>query len=325
VDGAPLATHLPGQFLTIKLPTGIVRNWSISDWVEPSDPEYYRLSIKKQQNGSLWMHENCTVGTILQARSPAGTFVIDWEPKFPGRQIYISAGIGVTPILSMVKAHMKHYAMSMAPAIWIHVSRNGALPSIISRFVDKERLVQRVRFFTIPRPEDQLNVDYEYTGRPGLEDLRQLISGTYFVNPLKITPIEIPGLMSTFYICGPTAFETEMKNLLRELGVNEGMIRSESFSGTALIKPAIKRGKVRFTKSKKTVEWDDGGSKMDCRSILEIAEAAGLTPSYGCRVGSCGGCKVRISSGSVSGGLQPDGNVHICVAAPSSEFVEVQV
>jgi hypothetical protein len=270
------------------------------------------------------MHENCTVDTILQVRSPAGTFVIDWEPKFPGRQVYISAGIGATPILSMVKAHVKHYAMSMAPAIWIHVSRNGALPNIISRFVDKERIVQRARFFTIPNPEDRLGVDYECTGRPGLEDVRRLIGGTYFVNPLKITPIEVPGLMSTFYICGPTAFENEMKNLLRELGVNEGMIRSESFSGAALVKPTIKRGKIRFAKSEKTVEWDSE-SRMDCRTILEIAEAAGLAPPYGCRVGSCGGCKASVTSGSVAGGLQPDGDVHICSATPSSEFVEVQV
>lgn len=325
LDPMPLATYLPGQFLSIRLPTGLVRNWSISDWVDHASPEYYRISIKKATNGSRWMHEQCTLDTAFEIRSPAGGFHLDWTPIFASRQVYISAGIGVTPIMAMLKAHVSHYAMSLAPALWIHVCPNGSsITRLLLELVGHEKMVQQIRFFTKPRSQDVLGKDYHFRGRPSLEMLEGLISGAYTINPLNITPIELPGPLSTFYICGPHAFETEMKSLLVKLGVGETSVKSEIFSQTVSMSSVLRKGEIRFAKSKKAVRWDrgkTGGSP----SVLEIAEEAGLTPEYGCRVGSCGSCRVTISKGSVAGGMQPDGSVYICCARPSSKLIEIQL
>lgn len=85
VDGKELATYLPRQFLTVRSPSGEVRNWSLSDWKGQDTLSYYRISVKKGKKASLWMHEQCTVGMILSIRSLAGTFTLDWTPMFPGR------------------------------------------------------------------------------------------------------------------------------------------------------------------------------------------------------------------------------------------------
>ncbi|TGJ76297.1 hypothetical protein E0Z10_g10894 [Xylaria hypoxylon] len=122
VDGRPLANYLPGQFLTVRLPDGTTRNWTISDW-EGDEPSYYRLSIRKAGVASKWMHDVCNLNTILSVRSPAGRFSLDRNSIL--RQVYISAGIGITPILAMMKAHDIHSNLRATPAVWIHVVRDG--------------------------------------------------------------------------------------------------------------------------------------------------------------------------------------------------------
>jgi len=323
IDGKPLATYLPGQFLTLRLPTGLVRNWSISDWSTQDCPAYYRISIKKSSNGSRWMHENCTLETDLEVRSPAGSFHLDWTPMFPDRQVYISAGIGVTPILAMLKAHFSHPAMRKAPALWIHVCRDEeAYTSLLDEVPRREGLEKRL-FFTKPRLEDVLGEKYHFAGRPTLEVMRDFIGPSYFVDPLDIMPVEVPGVYSTFYICGPKLFEEDMKTNLKELGVSEGSMHSETFSSGSTPPTALRKGAITFSKSKKSVKWDSEGT--ECMSILEIAEQAGLEPEYGCRMGSCGSCRVNLLKGSVAGGMQPDGSVRICCAKPASENVELEL
>ncbi|RYJ06146.1 MAG: 2Fe-2S iron-sulfur cluster binding domain-containing protein, partial [Actinomycetales bacterium] len=57
-------------------------------------------------------------------------------------------------------------------------------------------------------------------------------------------------------------------------------------------------------------------------SILEQAEAAGLKPEYGCRMGICFSCTSRKTEGTVRNILTgetsslPDEDIRICVSAP---------
>lgn len=113
----PLACYRPGQFLSIKLPSGQVRSWTISDFPSRDIPSYYRISVKKAVGASAWMHEHGTVGTELSARSPAGRFVLDWSPPLALRQVYVSAGIGITPVVAMLKAHACHPKFAHSPAV----------------------------------------------------------------------------------------------------------------------------------------------------------------------------------------------------------------
>jgi ferredoxin len=60
----------------------------------------------------------------------------------------------------------------------------------------------------------------------------------------------------------------------------------------------------------------------DGSSLLEQAEAAGLTPEFGCRMGICFSCVSRKTEGTVRNILTgetsslPDEDVRICVSAP---------
>ncbi|KAK5058802.1 hypothetical protein LTR84_011066 [Exophiala bonariae] len=436
VDKEPLGTYLPGQFLTVRLPNGLLRNWSISDWPDHDDPKYYRLTIKNIGETSNWMHTRCTSETKLFIRAPAGRFTLDWSPVFPLRQVYISAGIGVTPIVAMLKAHLKHYTMQRAPAVWIHVARDESgfpqefLAEVLRAYDNELRKKKILEIHVVYTKAADPSVGQAHDGptsrqsrspiedsnvmtrleevevnsglvsssdsssevelkkspilsstasslgdrspnigssslsdvlsfdednatnniysqgtaleekllkvthgrRVGRDFLSNLLSSTYYFNPLQITPIEVPGpSTTTVYICGPSSFEEDMKSYLRDVGIPESLLRSESFSSTDSLEAAatsISKSSVTFRKSTLTADWlapKTEGLIARSLTLLEFAESLGLEPNFGCRAGQCGSCSVKLLSGRVHGGLQPDGSVLMCQSRPASELLELEL
>lgn len=84
----------------------------------------------------------------------------------------------------------------------------------------------------------------------------------------------------------------------------------------------IEEAHVTFTKSKITEIWL---AKEDL-SILQLAEKAGLKPSFGCRSAICGTCEVKILKGQVYG---PEGDypqdIFICHSYPASKEIEIEL
>lgn len=117
------------------------------------------------------------------------------------------------------------------------------------------------------------------------------------------------------YVCGPPGLVEAVRELCPEA-------RSESFVPPAFsCRPELRGpaessgGRVTFTDSAVHV-IDDG------RSLLEQAEATGLTPQSGCLMGICHSCTRRktrgavrnLTTGAVSEADAED--VQICVSAP---------
>lgn len=131
-----------------------------------------------------------------------------------------------------------------------------------------------------------------------------------------------------FYICGPADFETMVRDALVAAGVDPLTINSESFRpgrprSTA---PSIGQATVRFSRSNIEAIWSAG----DDLSLLELAEAAGLSPDYGCRMGLCGTCCVPLKSGEVIYAPMPqipppDGHVLLCCARPRTAQVAIEL
>lgn len=309
-DGKPLADYVPGQFLTIKLPSGQIRCWSISSWspsTTTSVPPSYRITVKKGTSASLYLHTEVRAGDTILARPPSGAFVPDWAKAFPPRQIYISAGIGITPILSMLQAHLAHPTLSKTPAILIHVSQNSRREvQLLDSEIATSSLLRTTKFYTAPIPDvDIKSRDFDYEGRPTLEVLSAILGEPYYIDPLGVTPIELPGNTSSAYICGPQSFVESMRTYLQHCNIPPASIRYETFTygssisslgdGTSSMEglDLPKKATVRFRG--KEAGWDaDGGL-----SLLELMEQEGQgdNPESACRVGDCGTCEVRILRG----------------------------
>jgi stearoyl-CoA 9-desaturase NADPH oxidoreductase len=111
------------------------------------------------------------------------------------------------------------------------------------------------------------------------------------------------------FVCGPPA-------LVEAVRAHCADAKSESFVPPVFEVPAEASGG--------TVSFADSGVAVtdDGRSLLEQAEAAGLTPQSGCRMGICHTCTRRKTSGAVKNLItgavsMADGeDVQICVTAP---------
>src|SRR5205085_8950106 len=95
----------PGQFLTVRLQPDpdappLLRSYSLSG---PPDGDGYRISVKREAHGaaSSYLHTRLGVGDTVEVGAPRGAFVL--KPG-DGPVVLLSAGVGATPVLSMLHA-----------------------------------------------------------------------------------------------------------------------------------------------------------------------------------------------------------------------------
>ncbi len=329
-DGGPIAGYRAGQFLTVRLPSAAghtVRTWSISDYDQTSD--VYRITIRREPSGiaSCFMHDQAKPGTLLDLRPPTGRFVLDRSGFM--RTVLISAGIGVTPLLAMLKAHAERGAEA-TPLAWWQCVRSGAdhafAAEIEAALADLPQVERRI-FYSQPREEDAIARDYDVAGRIDRESLRRLVTEDYTLSPFG-RQIQFSGDNSEFYICGPTAFETAVREQLLAYGVRTEQIRHESFgpAGARTAAPTPERAEVRFRRSGLSATW----RKDDDLTLLELAEQAGIAAESGCRSGTCGTCAAGILAGEtgalLDGAIDPGpGRTLLCCTQPISDMVEIDL
>ena len=119
------------------------------------------------------------------------------------------------------------------------------------------------------------------------------------------------------YLCGPAGFMDAVTDAYEAAGALE-RLHVERFTLAPATAATTAGGSLRFATAGRTVESDG-------RSILEQAEAAGLAPASGCRMGICATCTRTLESGCVTdlrtGTVtdRPGTPVRICVSAPAGD------
>ena len=314
-DDAGLAPFRAGQHLSIRLKTEgkpIVRSYTLS--AAPSDAAY-RISVKRDGTVSSLLH-GLGPGDVIETRAPAGSFVIDPTERRPA--VLLAAGVGITPMIAMLR-HILYDGLRnrrIRPT-WLFQSARSlderAFNQEIASLVDAGQ--GKIRLTRVFSQTDgaRKGEDYDTAGR-----------------------IDIPLLQSTlpfddydFYLCGPRAFMQSLYDGLRALNVADARIHAETFGLSSLTRnldaglptvskpPANTSVRVIFTDSGKEARWQPGEG-----TLLELAEARGLSPEYGCRNGSCGSCSTRVLEGEVAYPQQPSfevgqGEALICCAVPA--------
>ncbi len=125
-DGAPLPIFEAGQYLPIELEVpgmegAVSRTYSLSG---PPSTVQYRISVKRESMGiaSRHLHDRLEVGAITDSRRPAGEDLM--LPCVQCPVALVSAGVGITPMLSLL--HALADERSERPVWFIHAARDGA-------------------------------------------------------------------------------------------------------------------------------------------------------------------------------------------------------
>jgi ferredoxin-NADP reductase len=99
--GRELPRWTPGAHVDVHLPTGTIRQYSLSG--DPGDRWTWRIAVLLEdegRGGSRYLHQQVTAGTELLAGPPRNNFpLIDAD-----RYVFIGGGIGITPLLPMIQA-----------------------------------------------------------------------------------------------------------------------------------------------------------------------------------------------------------------------------
>ena len=148
------------------------------------------------------------------ARRPAGEFVLD---KSDRPAVLVSAGVGITPMVSML--HALASGTSVRPTWFIHGARDG----------DHHPLSDEVRDLVAARDHVRSHVAYS---RPTADDVDV---GGYDSNGRLDGSLILALVGDTnadFYLCGPTSFMAQVRADLLAEGVDEQRIHTETFGPT---------------------------------------------------------------------------------------------
>ncbi|TGN40399.1 ferredoxin reductase [Marinobacter confluentis] len=255
------------------------------------------LTIKRIKDGLVtgWMHDCLTPGETLSVSEAFGDFGI---PEAAEPSLYIVGGSGITPVLSHLETMAA--AGSHAPVTLLYYVRT------------RNDVIASKRLAVLAEQWPALTLSIFTTNEPGKA---QRLSDQHLH--------QVPGISARrCYLCGPEGLMDLASDLLDRRDVPESRIHCTRFSAPPM-KDAVELdadslgGQVQFAKSGKQTD-----SRGDA-SLLDIAEASGLSPKHGCRMGICHQCSCTKTSGTVINRLtgKTSGNgeetIQLCVSVPA--------
>ncbi len=247
-----------GAHISISSPNGLVRSYSLCN--DPAERDRYVITVKREENGkggSKDLTDNVHAGDVVQVSHPRNLFpLVDNAKKF----IFIGGGIGITPIMSMMRhlnasgeASYKTYYLSRAPA-------------------------------TTPFLEDLK--DPEFSGKVVIHHDQGDPNQAYDLWNV----LETPGAQTHVYCCGPLPLMDAVRDMSGHWP--DSAVHFEAFSNPdaaprADDTPFI----VKLASSGQTVEVPAGVS------ILEALRSGGLRVPASCESGTCGTCRTGLIAG----------------------------
>ena len=328
-----LFNYKPGQFVNLAIDIDgkpVIRSYSISS--SPTRPYHLSLTIKRVPSPvgqtdlpaglvSNWLHDHLKVGDRVQLiGGPVGHFTC--LPNLPSKLLLISAGSGITPMMSM--SRWVQDTLANCDIVFLHCARTP------------EDLIFRTELETIAAQLPNFHLAVTLTQQP----LGQSWMGLTGRISSSLLQMVAPDLLDrAVYVCGPEGFMESTKLLLETMkfpmqnyqqesfgrskkpktpaqppaaptwhtepertivrngnGNHAGMLMSTKSASTQLASapPATATAPVvHFMNAERQIPVDDSAS------ILELAEQEGIQIRHACRVGACGACKVRVHKGQV--------------------------
>ena len=256
LSGADLPPFTAGAHIDLNLPNGMVRSYSL---VNPQT-ERHRYVVAAQKDratrgGSRCLHERVGVGDTIRISAPRNNFPVAEEA---GHSVLIAGGIGITPILCMVRR------LATLGRSWeLHYC---------ARTRESAAFLEPLAALQSAQGKLHLNFDGEPGGR--MLDLTAVVGAA--------------GEDAHLYCCGPlpmlAAFEAATA------GVAPARVHVEYF--TAKEAPVTAGGfTVALKKTGRELFVPEG------KTILEAILDAGIDAPYSCMEGVCGTCETRVLEG----------------------------
>lgn len=254
--GQLLPAFTAGAHIRVRTPAGTVRKYSLCN--DPQERDRYVIAVKRDaagRGGSVSMVDDAREGDELAVSEPENAFQMSRGAR---RYLFIAGGIGITPILAMIRS------LQGTDAKWqlIYLTRSAETTPFVQE-LEELGTASQVRIH-----HDQ--------GDP--------------VRTLDLWPwLEKPQPDQHVYCCGPRPLMEAVRDMSGHW--NAGKVHFESFTDGSVARKDDHAFTVHLARSGKTLQVAVG------QSILEAARRAGVQVAASCESGTCGTCRTPLIAG----------------------------
>ena len=246
-----------GSHIDLHLPNGMMRSYSLLNSTD--DSGRYVIGVLKDRasrGGSRCVHDQLRVGMPLLISPPRNNFKLHEDAD---HSVLIAGGIGITPILCMLR-RLKKLGRS-AELLYFARSRSSAA------------FVQEIEAIGVPVT---WHFDAEKGGPP---DLHALLAA------------RAPGPRTHYYACGPTVMLDAFESTCAKLGYTHAHIERFSALEVAPSSEARASYTAELRRSGRTFTITPD------KSLLATLLDAGIEVENSCQEGVCGACETRVLAG----------------------------
>jgi ferredoxin-NADP reductase/predicted pyridoxine 5'-phosphate oxidase superfamily flavin-nucleotide-binding protein len=268
-DGGILPAFEPGSHLPVEIELSTkntaLRHYSITS--SSHDNRFYEIAVQQEKHGSggsNYMHEQLSLGQIINAKSPVNAFSL----SSPGKHhILIAGGIGITPILSMLR-HLSQKNESYELHYSVKTDNDLAFKAEIVKLAGNN-----AHFYVTKGKSTEGNSTHK--SLPTRLDINSLFNER--------------NKSSHVYVCGPIKMIEAVKDTADENNWQANRIHFESFGSSA--QETDQAVEVKLKKSGKVIVIDPK------QTLLDGLLAANINVPFECKRGECGMCVTEYVEG----------------------------
>lgn len=256
--GSELAPFMPGAHILVRTPSGLLRRYSLHN--NPHDRTRYCIAVRREVNsrgGSASMVDAVRQEDILAVSAPRNDFPLTGRPA---SYVFIAGGIGITPILSMIR-YLE--ATRECPYKLYYLTRDAASTAF------REELASPAFRGKVVIHHDGGDPARSFDLWPVLEESKGM----------------------HVYCCGPRPLMAAVRDMTGHWSASA--VHFEDFGSGAAARPDDKPFTARLARSQRAVLVPAG------TTLLAALRASGCVIASSCESGTCGTCRTRLLAGDV--------------------------
>lgn len=314
-----------GQFLTLHFQFGdreVRRSYSFSS--SPALDEPLEITVKRVDNGEIsrLLHHRLEVGDIIQVLEPLGQFTYDTEPEVERTVFLFAAGVGITPLYSILKTALVEERKSKVVLVYSNGSK--------ARTVFYEELLEWQQ-----RYPDRLFIEFIWSDSKNLAKAH--LNREYLIAIVK-QHLTNQTAETLFYTCGPLFYMDLVRYTLLGMGFPEENVRKETFYFPEEEEDDDEHEEVVEEVVDYNVVLRFNGENHHLvvpsnETILNVGLKHHLKLPYSCKSGMCSTCVSQVVQGSVKMDYNEvltdrevaNGKCLICVSHPAEDNTIVEV
>jgi phthalate 4,5-dioxygenase reductase subunit len=256
-DGGDLPEFAAGAHLRVQAPNGRIRCYSLLN--DPAERHRYLVAVKREaagRGGSASMVDEVQPGDLLPVSAPRNAFALKGNPA---SYIFIAGGIGITPILSMIR----------------HLETSGGKSYRLFYLTRSPEMTAFRDEFAAPERRGRVVIHHD-RGDPA--------------NAFDLWPVLEQPKGAHVYCCGPRGLMDAVRDMTGHWP--SSAVHFEDFGvGAAAAAAENTPFTVRLAQSGRELEVPADAS------LLDTLRAHGVKVASSCESGTCGSCRTGLLDG----------------------------